>query len=318
MRIHDAESSADFADELRGWLLDVRRSGLPGSSPRVYFRGVCDSSYELLSTLERSGLVGMLSLEYYRGILDMKPEIEQISGRAWNVPGLHDYQSSYSQGSPFMLRRRCYSPAVFDYMAWLRHYGFVSPLLDWTRSLDVAMFFAFRDANPRAGAGGSDTVAVYGVAYDHDTRYEAFGEPSVFVVDREARGNNRYAAQHAACSVSVVGAREDDNVVWRYCRHGEGLDGSGQQDALVKFCVPASERNSVLASLDRAGVNESSSFGSAVDNSLRASAVERIETMAREFNSQISSIHATRGVTMSAGEKIHVTGVTDATRVAGS
>ena len=110
----------------------------PNLSPDVYFRGVCDSSYELLSTLERSGLVGMFSLEYYRAILEMKPDIERVSGCTWNVPSSNDYQSSYSRGSPFMLRRRCYSQAVFDYMAWLRHYGFMSPLLDWTRSLDVA------------------------------------------------------------------------------------------------------------------------------------------------------------------------------------
>src|SRR5579871_975887 len=33
----------------------------------------------------------------------------------------------------------------YDYMAYLRHHGFPSPLLDWTRSPYVAAFFAFRD-----------------------------------------------------------------------------------------------------------------------------------------------------------------------------
>lgn len=317
MQIYDAGSSADFSHKLCGWWRDIRQSGLPESSPKIYFRGVCDSSYELLSTLERNGLVGMLSLEYYNAILAMKPEIERFSGCTWSVPSLDDYQSFYSRGSPFMLRRRCYSPSVFEYMAWLRHYGFVSPLLDWTQSLDVAIFFAFRGVDSGLGCNGSDMVAIYAMAYDHSFRYEAFGQPSVFVVDREARTSSRYSAQHAACSVSVVGSREADNAVWRYCRHQEGLDGSGQQDVLAKFRFPASERESVLSRLERGGINKSSLFGSPVDNGLSAGAMERIETMAREFNNQLASILATRGTTLSGGETIHARGVTDATGVAG-
>ena len=293
MQAHVVENCGDLLRTLRAWSTGVCRSGLPESSPTVYFRGVRNSSHELLSTLERNGVSGMLSLDYYSFILDMKPEIERIAGCTWKIPSLDEYRSFYSCGSPFMLRRGCYSPAVFDYMAWLRHYGFASPLLDWTHSLDVAMFFAFRGAGSCAGAASGDMVGIYAMAYDSMLRYEAFGEPSVFVVDREARANNRYSAQRAACSVSVVGSREADNVCWRYRRHQDGLDGSGQQDVLAQFCIPASERDSVLSHLDRVGVNESSLFGSSGDNDASAGATERIEIMAREFNSQLASIRVT-------------------------
>ena len=214
MQVHVVENCGDLLRTLRAWSTGVCQSGLPESSPTVYFRGVC------------------------------KPEIERIAGCAWKIPSLDEYRSFYSRGFPFMLRHRCYSPAVFDYMAWLRHYGFASPLLDWTHSLGVSMFFAFRDAGSCAGADSGGMVAIYAMAYDSMLRYEAFGEPSVFVVDREARANSRYSAQRAACSVSVVGSGEADDVCWRYCHHQDGLDGSGQQDVLAQFCIPASESDS--------------------------------------------------------------------------
>ena len=73
-----------------------------------------------------------------------------------------------------------------------------------------------------------------------------------------------------------------------------------------------------LSHLEHVRVNESALFDLPAANRLSAAAMERIETMAREFKSQLASIHATTGMTMSGGETIHVTGVTDATRVAGS
>jgi hypothetical protein len=43
-------------------------------------------------------------------------------------------------------------------MAYLRHHGFPSPLLDWTASPFVAAFFAFRSASRAA-----DRVAIFGL-----------------------------------------------------------------------------------------------------------------------------------------------------------
>ena len=112
----------------------------------LLFRGQSDAEWALTTTLERNGCAGMLFREYYQLICaNLAPEVKTFAG--FNVP---EYNAEVCE--PFTRNRELlYAPKdvfsidVYKYMAYLRHFGFPSPFLDWSRSLGVAAFFAFRD-----------------------------------------------------------------------------------------------------------------------------------------------------------------------------
>ena len=138
----EAEMPKIFAD------VKVRREG----APKIYvsdpiFRGHEDASWLLKTTLERY-TDKKFSMEQYHRIMDsVKPTIDTFTGKP-------QYLADYVEPDPEKFPA---PPPACDYMAYLRHYGFPSPLLDWTRSPYVAAFFAFRPTY----RGPREAVAIY-------------------------------------------------------------------------------------------------------------------------------------------------------------
>jgi len=121
-----------------------------GYRTALLFRGHGDARWALDTTLERAAQRNMKLSEYHRVISSMKAEVESFTERAWEIPALSAVQgvfSEYDTGSRELWQGNY--PA-YDYLTHLRHHGFPSPLLDWSRSPYVAAFFAFR--RPGAGA----------------------------------------------------------------------------------------------------------------------------------------------------------------------
>ena len=106
------------------------------------FRGQPDSTWRLTSTLERFTNTLLTLEEYYRILCATKPQVETFTAAKWDqVPSLADYLKEIGDEQLLPPGR---FPA-YEYFAYLRHHGFPSPLLDWTRSPYVAAYFAFRD-----------------------------------------------------------------------------------------------------------------------------------------------------------------------------
>ena len=120
-----------------------RKSATGRSSPEFLYRGQGSSQWQLETTLEREQAGEFSLTRYHRLICRVKPQIETFTKTTWNVPFPIEFEKWLNENDPPFFP----GMPAYDYMAYLRHHGFPSPLLDWTRSPYVAAYFAFSHAH---------------------------------------------------------------------------------------------------------------------------------------------------------------------------
>ena len=83
---------------------------------------------------------------YFEIIRSVRPEAQSFTGKVWDFePDCVQFADGHRPIEEY------------EFMIYLRHHGFPSPLLDWTRSPYVAGFFAFQ---PHV-VSKDDRVAIY-------------------------------------------------------------------------------------------------------------------------------------------------------------
>jgi hypothetical protein len=254
------------------------RAGLPRndtSPPFVrdppLYRGHSNPCWKLETTLERQH--GSMSVRtYYHHISQCQSEISSAFNQNWEVKNLVETRNRYRDCSPHSIA----FPELLgeDYLTYLRHYGFPSPLLDWTRSLFVAAFFAYRSQPPEkqkhVGIYVLDNVSPDAINDEPNTQNSIqFKE-----IDRFIKTDRRHFLQKSTYTVCL---RAAENEI-RFGSHEDFFASrKGQNLILKKYLLPVSERKHILTKLDSMTLNAFSLFGS----------VESLmETMSnREFNS---------------------------------
>lgn len=225
------------------------KRGDAGDISRTLFRGQSNSSWALKTTLDRAIRSPMPVKDYFRVLAKIKPQMETFTGLSW------EFDRSAAQDWSSELARDV--PPGYDFMVYLRHHGFPSPLLDWTASPNIAAFFAFRDVSPEV-----ETVSVYAFCeWVTGARISSSDHPSVIGCGPNVRGHPRHFLQKAQYTICTW-FQETER---RFAHHDEAVVGANEgkeQDWMWKIDIPASERGKVLRHLADFNLNPFSLFGS--------------------------------------------------------
>jgi FRG domain len=215
----------------------------------VWFRGVSNARWELKTTLERRTSRPHSVAEYFQLMSRVKPEIETFTGKTWELPEWSEPENDFGR----YFRKH---PAL-TFMTHLRHFGFPSPILDWSRSPYVAAYFAFA----KVQAVKNVAIYVFSETPNNIKSGNALGPKIISHGGYALKTHERHFRQQSSYTVCV--AKEDACQRWNFVSHQNIFSlNCEDQDRLYKITVPSSERLDVLRGLDRYNLNEHSLFGS--------------------------------------------------------
>lgn len=251
------DSWESFEEELR--LLDKERLQSKSKSEYLY-RGQEDYKKSLSTTLERSGFHDMTISEYHCLISRVQPQIETFTGMNWNIltcpDGIDKWLKQHASLMPHSFGWSSEFQETYKYMVFLRHYGFPSPMIDWTISPYIAAYFAFRRFSSEI-----EKVSIYVYLESKSECGLKFGsgDHDIWSFGPYVSADKRHFIQQSRYTACI----KNDDGEWRYVPHERTFARDSQaQDVLWKFNIPYTERMKVLKILERYNINALSLFGS--------------------------------------------------------
>ncbi|WP_197172173.1 FRG domain-containing protein [Novipirellula aureliae] len=244
------QAIADIRDEFGTRTVDIPDKESVTLDNQVLFRGQADADWRLQTTLERASN-SQINVQYYLQRADScVNEIESVTGREWNLQSYPDIKKEIETVQDFM---RVHLPH-YDYLVYLRHHGFPSPLLDWTTSPYVAAYFAMEPSNEadrcavfafietpegtKGGRGNSSMIHTHGPYVTTHTRH--FAQKAWYTTathwDLDAN-THTFCSHHDVTPFSVV-----------------------TQDVLVKITIPRRDRIAALKQLGEYNINHYTLF----------------------------------------------------------
>jgi hypothetical protein len=213
------------------------------SSSNILFRGQANDKWLLQSTLERYD--NKISVDEYCTILQkIKPKFEEATSKTW------EFDCSSYNGT-FI------PPIGYEFMSYIRHLGFPTPILDWSRDYNIASFFAFKDKTD------SKFVSIY-IYQEYKNNLNLKGGidslPFLSNLTKDINTHERHDLQKAEYTI----CRRTINKQQYYISHELGFRKNLQgYDECIKYIIPRNEQVKVLKKLDKVNINKFRLFNDA-------------------------------------------------------
>jgi hypothetical protein len=221
----------------------LRDTTQPVTVSTPLFRGQSDAGWKLETTLDRAFQEEISVEQYLDIILSVRPAVISLTNRQWDIPEMAETDKYYLP------------PPGYEFMIYLRHHGFPSPLLDWSRSPYVAAYFAFRSSEKM----DHDNAAIYSyLEYAGKGKVWSPSEANIFGSGPYVISHKRHYAQQ--CEYTRCIRRDGGRGL--YARHHDAVARNEEgQDLLTKYEIPRTERSKVLTRLERMNITAFSLFG---------------------------------------------------------
>ncbi|MHC4432885.1 MAG: FRG domain-containing protein [Planctomycetota bacterium] len=201
------------------------------------FRGQCDSTWFLRPTLDRLQ-EGVSVSHYYNNIIRViHKHVATCTGRKLDV------DTKLPLGE--------FDLPAYEFMAYLRHNGFPSPLLDWTRSPYIAAYFAFGDIH--LASKNREYVSIF-VCPEH---FWCGEEPHIRSLGPTIATDRNHYLQQSEYTICVNKQGKETC----FANHEDVKDKDGKA-VLIKYDIPVSEQKKVLEKLDTMNITAYSLFDS--------------------------------------------------------
>jgi len=214
---------------------------------QILFRGQSNSEWELKTTLERATSRRFDVFGYWVTVNHCVNELESLTSQRWNLKSFPEVRGEIlAAQNTMILPMSCY-----DYLVYLRHHGFPSPLLDWTESPNIAAYFAYCERVKDA-----DRVVVYAFIETPEGYKTAHGDDAMIkLLGPHVTTHVRHFAQKGWYTIATI--LESGHRV--FCPHQDVFISSNpvhnDQDVLIKITLPAKERPLVLRELNDYNIN---------------------------------------------------------------